>query len=303
MSTFRLGTRGSLLAWTQAEHARRMLAERFPEDSFELVKITTRGDRDHQTSLVNMSGTGLFTKELEEALLDGRIDFAVHSLKDVPYEVASGCMLAAFLERESPWDALLTPHASWEALPEGAVIGTSSPRRIAQLRAARPDLCFADLRGNLDTRLKRLEAGDFDAIVLAEAGLVRLGWQTKIRQALSPEICVPAFGQGILTAECRAGDERVQRVLKSADVPAVRRAAELERHLMLAMGGGCKTALGALCLPRDGGWMLCVNVGDPRQGKVLRRVWEGADDRADAAVESLAVELLKTASESGLVWA
>jgi hydroxymethylbilane synthase len=291
------------LAWTQSGHAKELLERTHPQQEFELERISTRGDRDHATPLVRMAGTGLFTKELEEALLDGRVDLAVHSLKDVPYEVAAGCELVAFLERESPWDALLTPHAGWEELPREALVGTSSPRRIAQLRAVRPDLRFADLRGNLDTRLSRLEKGEYDAIVLAEAGLLRLGWQSRIRQSLSPEVCIPAFGQGILVAECRKDDERVHALLAPLDRPDVRRAAGLERSLMRALGGGCKAALAALCLPSPRGWTIRAGLGDPVRGVVLRRVWEGEDALADAAMSRLAQELLAGAREAGLVWA
>lgn len=301
--TVRIGTRGSLLAWTQSGHAQELLQRAHPQQSFELERISTRGDRDHATPLIHMAGTGLFTKELEEALLDGRVDIAVHSLKDVPYDVAPGCVLAAFLERESPWDALLTPHASWEALPEGALVGTSSPRRIAQLRAARPDLRFADLRGNLDTRLSRLEKGEYDAIVLAEAGLVRLGWQARIKQSLSPEVCIPAFGQGILVAECREDDAPTRALLAPLDEAPVRRAAVLERSLMRALGGGCKAALAALCQPLPKGWLIRAGLGDPARGIVLRRHWEGEDILAEAAMARLAEELLAGAREAGLVWA
>lgn len=302
MKTLRIGTRSSLLAWTQSSHAMAMMRDACPEFEFELVKISTRGDRDQATPLVSMAGTGLFTKELEEALLSGEVDMAIHSLKDVPYVTAPGCTLGAFLERESPWDAFLSPHASLDALPQGALVGTSSPRRIAQLRAFRPDLRFADLRGNLDTRLARLDRGEYDAIILAEAGLRRLGWGNRIRQALPAEICVPAFGQGVLAVECRSADPDVASVLARLDDPLVRRASELERRLMMALGGGCKAALAALCQPHPQGWRIQASLGDPATGTVLRQEWVGGDAAAEAALEAIAVELLARADEAGLVW-
>lgn len=302
MKTLRIGTRASQLAWTQSGHAMAMLAKACPGFGFELVKISTRGDRDQATPLVSMAGTGLFTKELEEALLSGEVDMAIHSLKDVPYVTAEGCTLGAFLERESPWDAFLSKHDSLEALPQGALVGTSSPRRIAQLRAFRPDLRFADLRGNLDTRLARLDRGEYDAIILAEAGLRRLGWGERIRQALPPEVCVPAFGQGVLAVECRSGDAAVLGVLAALDDRQVRRAAELERRLMMALGGGCKAALAALCQPSGDGWRILASLGDPATGKVLRFEWSGGDSLAESALETIAVDLLARASEAGLAW-
>jgi hydroxymethylbilane synthase len=302
MKTLRIGTRASQLAWTQSGHAMRRLQAACPEHTFELVKITTKGDRDQSTPLVSMAGTGLFTKELEDALLSGEVDMAIHSLKDVPYETAHGCALGAFLERESPWDALVTPHAGLSALPTGALVGTSSPRRIAQLRAVRPDLRFADLRGNLDTRLARLDRGEYEAIVLAQAGLCRLGWGSRVREALGVEVCVPAFGQGILAVECRQDDALVLGLLSRVDDLPVRRAAQLERRLMLALGGGCKAALAALCQPSQGGWTVHASLGDPATGTVLREVWNGADDQVEPALDRLAARLLERAGEAGLVW-
>jgi len=302
MNTVRIGTRASKLAWTQSGHAMRRLEAACPEVRFELVKISTRGDRDQVTPLVAMAGTGLFTKELEEALLSGEVDMAIHSLKDVPYETAPGCRLGAFLEREEPWDAFVSPHADLASLPVGALVGTSSPRRIAQLRAARPDLRFADLRGNLDTRLARLDRGEYDAIILAQAGLRRLGWGERVRQALPASLCVPAFGQGILAVECRAQDERIEGILARVDDLPVRRAAHIERSLMLALGGGCKAALAALCLPCADGWHVQASLGDPATGCVLRHDWQGCDEDADEAIAAIARDLLGRAQEAGLAW-
>lgn len=298
MTTLRAGTRKSLLAWTQSGQALEALAAVAPGVAFERVRIETRGDKDRHTPLATLPGTGLFVKELEAALVRGEIDFAIHSLKDVPYEVAGGCRLFHPV-REDPRDALVTPHASLEALPQGARVGTGSPRRIAQLRAARPDLRFSDLRGNLDTRLKRLDAGEYDAIVLACAGLSRLGWSDRIRQRLDPDACVPAFGQGILALECLAGRLDVVEVLEKIDDPDARLAAETERELMRALGGGCKTALAALAEPIPGGVRLRGVVGDHHTGRLCRRTWEGPRDMAISKAAEMARELRGEATSLG----
>ena len=298
MTTLRAGTRKSLLAWTQSGQALEVLASVAPGVAFERVRIETRGDKDQHTPLATLPGTGLFVKELEAALVRGEIDLAIHSLKDVPYEIAEGCELF-YLQREDPRDALITPHASLEALPQGALVGTGSPRRIAQLRAARPDLRFMDLRGNLDTRLKRLDNDEYDAIVLACAGLSRLGWNDKIRQRLDPGTCLPAFGQGILALECLAARRDVVAILEKACDPDAKLAAETERELMRALGGGCKTALAALAEPTLAGIRIRGVVGDHHTGRLCRRDWEGPRDRAIAQAAEMARELRFEATSLG----
>jgi hydroxymethylbilane synthase len=298
LTKLRAGTRKSLLAWTQSGQALEVLATVAPDLSFERVSIETRGDKDQHTPLATLPGTGLFVKELEAALVRGEIDLAIHSLKDVPYEVAEGCSMF-YLTREDPRDALITPHASLEALPQGALVGTGSPRRIAQLMAARPDLRFADLRGNLDTRLKRLDNGEYDAIVLACAGLSRLGWNDRIRQRLDPDICVPAFGQGILALECLSERRDVVAILEKACDPDAKLAAETERELMRALGGGCKTALAALAEPTSNGIRIRGVVGDHHNGRLCRRDWEGPRDRAIGQAAEMARELRHEATSLG----
>ncbi len=294
------GTRGSKLAWTQTGHALAELARRLPDaPAFERLRIDTRGDRDQHTPLATLPGTGLFTKELEAALLRGEIALAVHSLKDVPYDVSPGTSLFV-LEREDPRDALLTPHGSLERLPQGAHVGTGSPRRIAQLKARRPDLRFSDLRGNLDTRLRRLDDGDFDAIILASAGLERLGWADRIAQRLDPDLCLPAFGQGVLALQCLASRTDLVDLLSRAEDPAAALAARLERQLMQALGGGCKRALAALAEVGSDTVRVRGAVGDPRQGRVVRRRWEGPVAESEAAMGDLARGLLADASLAGL---
>ena len=298
MTTLRAGTRGSQLAWTQSGQALETIEATAPGLDFERVRIETRGDKDQHTPLSTLAGTGLFVKELEAALIRDEIDFAIHSLKDVPFEVAPGCALF-YLKREDPRDALLTPHASLEALPKDALVGTGSPRRIAQLRAVRPDLRFQDLRGNLDTRIKRLEAGDFDAIVLACAGLSRLGWQDKIRQPLDADVCIPAFGQGVLALECRVDRLDVVEILERACDADAKLAAETERTLMKALGGGCKTALAALAEPVGNHMRIRAMVGDHHTGRLVRRDWTGARDYAPIQAAIMARDLRQEATALG----
>lgn len=296
----RAGTRGSKLAWTQSGQALETLSHRLGGGmSFERVRIDTRGDRDQRTPLSVLPGTGLFTKELESALLRGEIHLAIHSLKDVPFEVAQGTELH-LLEREDPRDCLLSPHGTLDRLPEGALVGTGSPRRIAQLKHRRPDLRFADLRGNLDTRLRRLESGEYDAIVLAAAGLERLGWASHITQRLDPDICLPAFGQGVLALQCRADRHDIAPFLAQASDPSATVCANLERQLMRALGGGCKRALAALA--ETGCWGVRVRgvMGDPRTGRLVKASWRGSVEESGAAMEALAVELLEAARIAGL---
>lgn len=297
--TLRAGTRGSMLAWTQAGWAVDRLRERRADLAIERVRIETRGDKDQHTPLATLPGTGLFVKELESALLAGEVDFAIHSLKDVPFETAPGCRLH-FLSREDARDALIGPFGALEALPHGAHVGTGSPRRIAQLRHARPDLRFSDLRGNLDTRLRRLEEGRFDAIVLACAGLERLGWADRISHRLDPDQCLPAFGQGVLALECREDQPLIGQILSEACDPAVRPCAEAERELMRALGGGCKLALAALATTDGTTLSLRGLVGDHRDGRVVRDRWEGPVEGSLDGARELAERLKSAASREGI---
>lgn len=295
----RAGTRASLLAWTQAGWAVDKIQEANPGLGTELVRIETHGDKDRRTPLAAMSGTGVFVKELESALVRREIDFAIHSLKDVPFETAPGCKLL-FLSREDPRDALISPHGSLEALPEGALVGTGSPRRIAQLRAARPDLRFADLRGNLDTRLRKLDSGEFQAIVLACAGLVRLGWAHRIGQRLDPNVCLPAFGQGILALECLEDRRDIVDLLERSCDRRTKTVANAERILMRSLGGGCKTPLAALAEFRQGEILLRGMVGDHIAGRVVRLGWQGPMVHAQEQAQALAGQLRREAAREGI---
>lgn len=241
----RVASRRSALALAQT----RWVIERFqtvcPDVQVEIVTVVTEGDRVLDQALSAIGGKGLFVSDIERALLEGRADFAVHSLKDVPAQLAPGLLLAATPPREDARDALLSRDRSGLAgLRPGAVVGTSSLRRAAQLRRLRPDLHIRPLRGNIDTRLRRLEAGEWDAIVLAASGLHRMGWHDRITAYLDPEVMVPAIGQGVLGIECRAADRWLREQLAALNDPATALASAAERALLLALNGGCQIPLG-----------------------------------------------------------
>jgi hydroxymethylbilane synthase len=243
-STIRLGTRGSQLARWQAE----WVAERLRriEQPVELVEIATHGDRDRLRPVEEIGTRGVFTKAIQRALLAGEIDLAVHSLKDLPTEPVEGLVLAAVPPRESPADVLVTNiAASLDDLPHAARIGTGSLRRQAQLRHRRSDLQIEDIRGNIDTRLQKLDDGQFDAIVLAEAGLRRLGISGRIRQVLPFDVMLPAVGQGALAIECRSNDAATQAKVAAIDDPSTHSAVLAERALLARLRGGCMAPVGA----------------------------------------------------------
>lgn len=248
---FHIGSRGSHLALWQANWVKARLGELYPELEIRIDIIKTTGDVLKNAPLSLIGGKGVFTKELEEALLADRIDLAVHSLKDLPTQLHPGLTLAAICEREDARDALLlgahlkTIEASIAGLPEGAVVGTSSLRRLAQLKHSRPDLRIKDLRGNVDTRLRKLEAGEYDAIVLAAAGLNRLGFADQISAVLSTSEMLPAVGQGALGLETRIGDQRALALLSALDHAPTRAACTAERALLGAFGLGCQVPLAA----------------------------------------------------------
>jgi hydroxymethylbilane synthase len=236
----RLGTRGSALALWQANWTRAELEKRWPDLQVELVPIKTTGDKILDVPLAKIGGKGLFTKEIDEALLDGRIDLAVHSLKDVPFELPGGIAIGAVPEREDPRDAFLSRGARLAELRRDATIGTSSLRRQVQLRHHFPSLNIVPLRGNVDTRLRKLAAGEFDGIILAVAGLRRLGHEAQITQILDDDVMVSAVGQGALGIVCRAQDEPTQQLLQSLDHGPTRTAVTAERGLLRALGGSCQ---------------------------------------------------------------
>ena len=287
-----IGSRGSQLALWQANHIRAQLAERGVECSIQIIKTT--GDRITDVPLAvaglqSGSGKGLFTKEIEEALLAGRIDLAVHSLKDLPTELPEGLTLAAIPERESPLDALVG--SRFEDLPRGARVGTSSLRRAAQLRRRRPDLDVVSLRGNVDTRLRKLEEGQCDAIVLAAAGLLRLGWGERITELLQPELMCPAVGQGALAVETRqtgAGFE----ICGALDHAATRAAVTAERALLGTLGGGCQVPVGAHAVIDGARMHLSAVVISPDGVDIASGALESEVSRPEAAGHELGQQLL-----------
>jgi hydroxymethylbilane synthase len=245
MSQLTIATRESRLALWQAEHVRDLLHARFGF-VVQLLGMTTRGDQILDRSLSKVGGKGLFVKELETALADRRADLAVHSLKDVPMELPEGFVLAAILEREDPRDAFVSPlHASFDALPPGACVGTSSLRRLVQLQSRRGDLRIEPLRGNLDTRLRKLDEGHYDAIVLATAGLKRLGLIGRVTAIFQPGEMLPAAGQGALAIECRSGDDELRAALATLTHAPTWLATHAERAVSRRLGGSCSMPLAA----------------------------------------------------------
>lgn len=241
----KIGTRQSLLALWQSNHIAACLRRQYPECEIELKKIVTKGDKILDVPLAKIGGKGLFTKEIEEELLSGEIDLAVHSLKDMPTVLPEGLCLTAITTRANVGDAFVSnKYASFAELPLGAVVGTSSLRRRAQLLAARPDLNIRDLRGNVDTRLRKLDEGLYDAIILAAAGLERLGHADRIKSLIPASVCLPAVGQGALAIECRANDQETRAMLDFLNDLPTRQATSAERAFLGLVEGGCQVPIG-----------------------------------------------------------
>src|ERR1700674_593292 len=276
MARLRIGYRGSQLACWQAHHISALLGERGHEVQLETIKTT--GDKITDVALAKVGTKGMFTKEIEEALAEGRIDLAVHSLKDLPTEVPPGFEIAAITTRENPRDVFCSrKYESIEDLPRAARVGTSSLRRQAQLKAVRPDLDIHPLRGNVDTRLRKLEQGEYDAIVLASAGLKRLGKTELVKQIIPVEIMCPAAGQGALAIEIRKRDGATRQPLEFLNDPAPRAATSCERALLNRLGGGCQVPIGAFAESRNGKLHLESVVADPNGSIVLRDSRDGDD--------------------------
>ena len=281
MARLRIGSRGSQLALWQAHHISDLL--RAQGHTVELEIIKTTGDKITDVALAKVGTKGMFTKEIEEALVENRVDLAVHSLKDLPTELASDFESAAITARENPRDVFCSvKFANIEALPQGANVGTSSLRRQAQLMAMRPDLKIHPLRGNVDTRLRKLEAGDYDAIILAAAGLNRLGKTQLVRQVIPAEVMTPAAGQGALGIEIRHGDTATRALLAFLDDAAARATTTCERALLNKLGGGCQVPIGAFAEAiggpaKVGRIRLNGLVAHPDGSKVLRETRIGDD--------------------------
>lgn len=282
-----IGSRGSQLALWQAKWIGARLAERGHETRIEIIKTT--GDKITDVPLAKVGTKGLFTKEIEEALLDGRIDLAVHSLKDLPTEVPAGLTVAAIPPREDARDALVGARLS--ELPAGAKMGTSSLRRAAQLRVVRPDLVIESVRGNLDTRVRKLDEGQYRAIVLAAAGLTRLGWADRIAEILQPEVMCPAVGQGALAIETRTEGE-AREICAALDHVATRAAVTAERAVLASLGGGCQVPIGAHAEVSGSNLRLMAVVIAPDGSLMVRKSDSGAVADADEIGRRVGAALL-----------
>lgn len=268
-----IGTRASKLALWQSHHIRDRLLELDPSREISLERISTRGDEVQDRPLSAIGRNSLFVAEIEDALRSGRIRLAVHSAKDLPSTLPPEFRIVAFTTRADPRDVLVSKHGKLADLPQGARVGTSSPRRACQLKAVRPDLICLDIRGNVDTRLAKLERGDYDAIVLAAAGLDRLGWSEVVTERLDPAVMLPAVAQGILAVEARADDADMAQLCGALEDPAARACAEAERSFLAAMGAGCNAPLAGFATLDGDAISLSALVGAPdgRTVKVTRR--------------------------------
>lgn len=289
----RIATRESPLALWQAEHVAALLRALHPQMRVELVPMTTRGDQILDRALAAIGGKGLFLKELEVAMLDGRADLAVHSLKDVPMQLEPGFALAAILPREDPADALVSQHyATLAELPKHARVGTSSLRRRVQLKRLRPDLRISDLRGNVNTRLAKLDADQYDAIVLAAAGLVRLGFGARIRERLIGADFIPAAGQAALAIETLSNAATVQALVAPLACANTTACVRAERSLSAALGGSCHVPIAAYSTKSDNHLHMTAMVGALKGRRVLHAVAEGMADEPELLGARLAGELL-----------
>lgn len=286
-----IGTRGSQLALWQSNHVRDRLRAAHAGLEIEFERITTRGDAVQDRPLAAIGRNSLFVAEIEDALRSGRIRLAVHSAKDLPSTLADDMTIVAFTTRADPRDALVSKAGTLAQLPTGARIGTSSPRRACQLKALRPDLVCLDIRGNVDTRLAKLDRGEYDAIVLAAAGLERLGWSHVVTEFLDADRMVPAVSQGILAIEARAGDDEVRALCAILDDPEARACAEAERSFLAAMGAGCNAPLAGFSTLRNGQLTLTAVVGtmDGRTVRVQRSAPRAAAMQLGQDVASMLV--------------
>jgi hydroxymethylbilane synthase len=290
----RIATRKSQLALWQAEHVAALLREAHPGLQIELVPLLTQGDRIQDRSLAAIGGKGLFIKELEVAIEDLRADIAVHSMKDVPADLPHGLTIGAVLKRADPRDALATTSgiARLEDLPRGAIVGTSSLRRQAQLYALRPDLSIQSLRGNVDTRIRKLDAGGMDAIVLACAGLVRLGLESRITARLDPKVCLPAVTQGVIGIECRSNDVRTAGLLQALEDTATRKVMDAERAFAARLGGSCQSPIAAYAELDADRITLRGLVAEPDGSRLLRDTESGSAGNPAALGRQLAERML-----------
>ncbi|CCN35276.1 Porphobilinogen deaminase [Vibrio nigripulchritudo SO65] len=289
----RIATRKSPLALWQANFVKDALQAAHPGLNVELVTMVTKGDIILDTPLAKVGGKGLFVKELEVAMLEGRADLAVHSMKDVPVDFPEGLGLVTICEREDPRDAFVSnTYPNIDDLPQGAIVGTCSLRRQCQLKEYRPDLQIKELRGNVGTRLGKLDAGEYDAIILAAAGLKRLELEERIQSFIEPEQSLPAVGQGAVGIECRLDDEELIKLLEPLNHKATADRVSAERAMNLTLEGGCQVPIGSYSLIEDGEIWLRALVGEPDGSKIVRGEIKGPVDKASELGVTLAHQLL-----------
>jgi hydroxymethylbilane synthase len=294
----RIGTRGSKLALVQSEWVKKEVQTRHPEVRVELVKIKTEGDKVLDSPLSKIGGKGLFVKEIEDALLRNDVDLAVHSLKDVPGDLPTGLSIAVYPKREDPRDALVSKHfRTVEDLPQGASVGTSSLRRSAQLLHMRPDLHIVPLRGNVDTRLRKLDSGDLQAIVLATAGLNRLGLSDRITASLSPEVVLPAIGQGVLGMELKEGDQKTRDLISFLNDLETELAARAERAFLKELEGGCQVPLAGYARVEKDRIVLDGMVAELDGSVILRQQRAGGKDKPEELGIALARQLIAAGAD------
>lgn len=293
MPCLRIATRNSPLALWQAEFVKSKLQHFHPNLEVELIGFTTRGDQLLDSPLSKVGGKGLFVKELELAMLEGKADIAVHSMKDVPMDFPEGLGLSVICEREDPRDAFVSnTHTSFESLPEGAVVGTSSLRRMCQLSALRPDIQIKDLRGNVNTRLKKLDAGEYDAIILAAAGLIRLEMSERIRERISTDLSLPAGGQGAVGIECRTNDAEVMKLLRPLHHEQTATCVLAERALNKRLQGGCQVPIACFAELENSSLSMRGLVGSLDGSRILRSSGTGTNKDAEGLGVQLAEDLL-----------
>ncbi len=291
--TLRIATRKSPLAMWQAEHVAAALRHHHPGLNIEIIGMTTRGDKLLDAPLAKVGGKGLFVKELEQGMLANEADIAVHSMKDVPVDFPAGLHLAVILEREDPLDALVSNHYDQiDDLPQGACVGTSSLRRECQLAARRPDLRIEPLRGNVNTRLAKLDAGDYDAIILAAAGLIRLGFSERIRARIPVEQSLPAIGQGAIGIECRSNDPRINDLIAPLHHQPTAERVLAERAMNARLNGGCQVPIAGHAVHEAQLIYLRGLVGSPDGTTILRAEQRATPDQAQAMGQALAEDLL-----------
>ncbi|MBA6255127.1 MULTISPECIES: hydroxymethylbilane synthase [unclassified Colwellia] len=298
-TTVRIATRKSALALWQAEYVKTQLEHFHPGITVELVPMTTKGDIILDTPLAKVGGKGLFVKELEVAILEGRADIAVHSMKDVPVEFPEGLGLEVICPREDPRDAFVSNTIkSLAELPQGAVVGTSSLRRQCQIKALRPDLDIRDLRGNVNTRLKKLDSGEYDAIILAAAGLIRLEMPERIQEFIAPEVMLPANGQGAVGIECRTNDSTLKALLAPLGCETTRIRVLAERAMNRALEGGCQVPIGSYAIIKENGEIYLRGlVGATDGSEILTSEISGSIDNAEKIGNTLADQLLEKGAD------